>query len=105
MWILIPVSWMVFEITDFSQLIIYLKQMIGIHTEQVLVSTAQLLRYIKEYGWLFAICGLCTTWLPVRLYRKLKGNRILVPICFAIFWLRGYEIRQGANNPFLYVRF
>lgn len=105
MWILIPVSWMVFEITDFSQLIIYLKQMIGIHTEQVLVSTAQLLRYIKEYGWLFAICGLCATWLPVRLYRKLKGNRILVPICLVIFWLSVYEIRQGANNPFLYFRF
>lgn len=104
-WILVPVSWMVFEITDFSQLIIYLKQMIGIHTDQVLVSTAQLIRYVKEYGWLFAICGLCSTWLPVRLYRRLRDNRILVVICFAIFWLSVYEIRQGANNPFLYFRF
>lgn len=105
LWILIPVSWMVFEITDFSQLLIYLKQLIGIHAGPVLVSTAQLVRYVKEYGWLFAICGLCATWLPVRLYQKLRNNRILVLICFAIFWLSAYEIRQGANNPFLYFRF
>ena len=105
MWILIPVSWMVFEITDFSQLIIYLKQMIGIHTDQVLVSTAQLIRYVKEYGVLFAVCALCATWLPVRLYYKLRNNRIIILICLAIFWFSVYEIRQGANNPFLYFRF
>ena len=104
-WLLVPVSWMVFEITDFPQLIIYLKQLIGIHSAQVLVSSAQLLRYVKEYGWLFAVCGLCSTWLPVRIYRKLQNSRWLVLICFVIFWLSVYEIKQGANNPFLYFRF
>lgn len=105
LWLLVPVSWMVFEITDFSQLIIYLKQMFGIHADQVLVTGAQLLRYIREYGWLFALCALCATWFPVRLYHKLKGSYWLALICFAIFWLSAYEIRQGANNPFLYFRF
>ena len=104
-WLLVPVSWMVFEITDFSQMLIYLKQMAGVHAGPVLVSGAQLLRYVKEYGWLFAVCGLCATWLPVRLYHKLKDSRWLVPICFVIFWFSVYEIRQGANNPFLYFRF
>lgn len=104
-WLLVPVSWMVFEITDFSQLLIYLKQMVGIHSGEVLVSGAQLLRYVKEYGWLFAVCGLCSTWFPVRAYHKLRDSRWLVIICFAIFWLSVYEIRQGANNPFLYFRF
>lgn len=104
-WILVPVSWMVFEITDFSQLIVYLKQMIGIHTAPVLVSGAQLLRYVREYGWLFAVCALCATWLPVRIYCRLRESRWLVLICFVIFWLSVYEIKQGANNPFLYFRF
>ncbi len=104
-WLLIPVSWMVFEISDFGQLIIYLKQMVGIHTDQVLVSTAQLVRYLKEYGWLFGLCALCSTWLPIHLYKRLKGTRWIVVIAFAIFWLSMYEIRQGANNPFLYFRF
>ena len=105
MWILIPVSWMVFEITDLSQLCIYLSQLIGIHAAPVLVSRDQLVRYIQQYGWLFAVCALSATWLPVRLYRRWKGRWIMVVICMAVFWLSVYEIRQGAANPFLYFRF
>lgn len=105
LWLLIPVSWMIFEITDFSQLLIYLKQMIGIHTAPVLVGSAQMVRYLREYGWLFAVCALCSTWLPVRVYRKLRESRLLVLLCLGIFWFSVYEIGQGANNPFLYFRF
>lgn len=105
MWLLIPVSWMVFEITDFSQLLIYLKQMVGIHTDTVMVSSAQLLRYLQEYGWLFAVCALCATWFPVRLFKKLRGSKWLVLACFAVFWLSVYELYRGAENPFLYFRF
>lgn len=109
LWILIPVSWMVFEITDFSQLLVYLKQMVGIHTAPVLVSGAQMIRYLREYGWLFGVCALCSTWLPVHVYRRLRENRLrmflLVLLCLIIFWFSVYEIKQGANNPFLYFRF
>lgn len=105
MWILIPVSWMVFEITDLKQLLIYLAQMVGVHAAPVLVGKDQLIRYIQQYGWLFAVCAVCATWLPVRLYRRLKGRWIMVLICLAVFWLSVYEIHQGAANPFLYFRF
>ena len=104
-WLLVPVSWMVFEITDFSELVIYLKQMVGIHAEEVMVSTQQLLRYLQEYGWLFALCALCATWFPVWVYRKLRQTWWLVIVCFAVFWLCVYELSQGAANPFLYFRF
>lgn len=104
-WLLVPVSWMVFEITDFSELVIYLKQMVGIHAEEVMVSTQQLLRYLQEYGWLFALCALCATWFPVWVYRRLRQTWWLVIVCFAVFWLCVYELSQGAANPFLYFRF
>ena len=104
-WLLVPVSWMVFEITDFSELVIYLKQMAGIHAEEVMVSTQQLLRYLQEYGWLFALCALCATWFPVWVYRRLRQTWWLVIVCFAVFWLCVYELSQGAANPFLYFRF
>ena len=105
MFLLIPVSWMVFEISDLSQLWIYLKQMVGIHEAEVLVSQAQLLRYLKEYGTLFFTCLLCVTWLPVRLYRKFRESRWTVLACLVIFWMSVYEIQRGAANPFLYFRF
>ena len=104
-WLIIPVSWMVFEITDFSELIIYLKQMAGIHAGEVMVSTEQLLRYVRQYGWLFAVCALCATRFPVWLYRMLRQTWLLVIICLAVFWLCIYELYQGTANPFLYFRF
>lgn len=104
-WLLVPVSWMVFEITDFSELIVYLKQMAGIHAGEVMVSTEQLMRYVREYGWLFGVCALCATWLPVRIYHRLRRTWWLVIICLAVFWLCVYELYHGAANPFLYFRF
>lgn len=104
-WLLVPVSWMVFEITDLSELAVYLKQMAGIHAGEVMVGTEQLVRYLKDYGWLFLVCALCATWFPVRLYRALKQTWWLVFICLAVFWLSVYELHQGAANPFLYFRF
>ncbi len=105
MWIIIPVSWMVFEITDLKQLLIYLGQLVGIHADKVLVGTDQLLRYLQQYGWLFAVCALCATWLPVRLYRRFRRQPLTVLVCLGIFWFSVYEIYQGAANPFLYFRF
>ena len=70
-----------------------------------MVSTQQLLRYLQEYGWLFALCALCATWFPVWVYRKLRQTWWLVIVCFAVFWLCVYELSQGAANPFLYFRF
>lgn len=104
-WLLIPVSWMVFEITDFSQLLIYLGQLVGIHAGKVLVGTEQLLRYLKDYGWLFLICALMSTWFPVRVYHRYKRKGFMVGCCLVIFWFSVYEIYRGASNPFLYFRF
>ena len=103
--VLIPVTWMVFEIGDFGQLLIYLKQLIGIHTGEVLVKSAQLFRYLKQFGWLFAICALCSTYLPIRLYKKGKKTLVFKLVCLAIFWLSVYELATSSNNPFLYFRF
>ena len=103
--VLIPVTWMVFEIGDFGQLLIYLKQLIGIHTGEVLVKSAQLFRYLKQFGWLFAICALCSTYLPIRLYKKGRKTLVFKLVCLAIFWLSVYELATSSNNPFLYFRF
>ena len=104
-WILIPVTWVVFAISDFQQLLIYLQQLAGVHLQPVLVSTDQLIRYIQEYGTLFLICAFCSTKLPERIYRRIRGGLIIVLLAFGVFWLSVYELANGANNPFLYFRF
>lgn len=103
--VLIPMTWMVFAITDMRQLLNYLQNMIGIHSSGVIVGSEQVLRYLKEYGLLFIICILCSTSYPMELYRKHKQKWYVVVIVVAIFCFSVYEIMAGSNNPFLYFRF
>lgn len=103
--VLIPMTWMVFAITDMRQLLNYLQNMIGIHSSGVIVGSEQVLRYLKEYGLLFIICILCSTSYPMELYRKHKQKWYAVVAVAAIFCFSVYEIMAGSNNPFLYFRF
>ena len=105
LWIVIPVTWVIFAVTDFSQLLIYLQQLAGIHRQPVLVSTDQLVRYVHEYGRLFLICMFFSTRLPEKIYHRIRGGLVVVLLALAVFWLSVYELANGANNPFLYFRF
>lgn len=104
-WILIPVTWVVFAISDFPQLLIYLQQLAGVHLQPVLVSTDQLRRYIQEYGPLFLICAFCSTKLPEWIYHRIRGGLVIILLACGVFWMSVYELANGANNPFLYFRF
>lgn len=103
--LLIPVTWMVFAITDMRQLLHYLQNMIGIHLSDVIVGSEQVVRYLKEYGVLFIFCILFSTSCPMDLYRKYKQKWYVIAIIVIIFCLSVYEIMSGSDNPFLYFRF
>ncbi|MDE6662877.1 MAG: MBOAT family protein [Lachnospiraceae bacterium] len=101
----IPITWVIFAITDIGQLGMYLQNMFGIHTGNVMVGNTQLFRYIKEYGVLFILCMIFATPYPMRLYRGYKNRWLVILIVAAVFWFSVYEIMVGSNNPFLYFRF
>ena len=103
--ILIPVTWIIFAISDMKQLLAYLQNMIGIHTSNAIVGSEQIVRYIKEYGVLFLFCFLFSTPYPMEWYHKHKHEWYMVVIVLIIFWFSVYEIMMGSNNPFLYFRF
>ena len=102
---LIPVTWIIFAITDRGQLFSYLQNMIGIHSQNAIAGLPQLRRYLQEYWWLLAVCALCATPLPARWYKKWKNSFVTILLLLAIFWFSVHEILVGANNPFLYFRF
>lgn len=103
--LVIPVTWVVFAVTDFSQLTAYLKNLIGIHETTAIAGTLQLQRYLQDYWWLLLLCVLFATPLPARLYKKYKNHWLMLILLLAVFWLAVHEILIGANNPFLYFRF
>lgn len=103
--LLIPVTWVIFAISDMKQLLYYLQNMIGIHTSNVVVGSGQMMRYLKEYGVLFIFCILFSTPYPMKWYQKYKYKWYAVVLIVIIFWFSVYEIMMGSNNPFLYFRF
>ena len=76
--LLIPVTWMIFAITDMGQLAVYLGNMVGYHRETVLVGITQLMRYLKEYGALLIACVIFATPLPGKLYHKWRDRWFMV---------------------------
>ena len=103
--ILIPITWVIFGITDIRQLVAYLGNMFGIHQSAVMVGSQQLLRYLEEYGVLLIACILFATPLPGKMYHKYRDRWFAVVILLVIFWFSVHEIMVGSNNPFLYFRF
>lgn len=103
--ILIPITWVIFGITDIRLLVAYLGNMFGIHQSAVMVGSQQLLRYLEEYGVLLIACILFATPLPGKMYHKYRDRWFAVVILLVIFWFSVHEIMVGSNNPFLYFRF
>ena len=103
--ILLPVTWVIFAITNAQQLLAYLGNLIGIHSGKVLVGMTQFGRYLKEYWGLLILCVLFSTSYPQKIYNKKKDIWYMIGILLAIFWLSVHEIIVGSNNPFLYFRF
>ena len=103
--LLIPVTWVIFAITDMGQLGGYLGNLVGYHKEDILVGVTQLIRYLKEYGVLLIACVIFATPLPAKAYWKWKDRWFMVLFLLGVFWWSVREIVLGSNNPFLYFRF
>lgn len=103
--VLIPITWVIFAITDIRQLGAYLGNMIGVHSAGIMAGSAQFVRYLREYGILLVACVLFATPYPREWYRKWKDRWFAVLIFLIIFWFSVHEIIVGNNNPFLYFRF
>lgn len=103
--LIIPVTWVVFAITDIRQLTAYIGNMFGIHRATAMVGIQQFMRYLEEYRVLFIFCILFVTPLPRMLYHKWKDKWFMAVVLLLVFWFSVHEIMVGSNNPFLYFRF
>ncbi len=105
--LLIPLSWLVFAITDFSQLGIYFGKLFPIFSDGggSVPFPTDYLKYWNIY-WKFFIGGLiCSTPLPSLIYKKFKKSILTTAVLLAIFWFSVYCMYIGLNDPFLYFRF
>ncbi len=101
----IPLSWMLFAITDVRELGIYFGRMFGIGAAAVRINHADFIKEIKDY-WPILLTGafFCTS-LPGKLASLIKNRFAEAVVLLFVFWLCIYYLYVEGSNPFMYFRF
>jgi alginate O-acetyltransferase complex protein AlgI len=105
MFLLIPLSWMLFAITDFNQLGLFFSRMFPLDGSFAGPFPGDWLEPLKDYGLLLAAGVLFCTPLPAKLWEKIEKTPLGPVILLAIFWGAVYCLYRGLNDPCLYFRF
>lgn len=106
MLLIIPITWLIFAITDFHELGIYFKRLFPfIPQGKSVVLDGDYIKYLKIYWKFFVTAIVFTTRLPQKLYEKYKKTPVVAFILLAVFWGAVYCMYRGMNDPFMYFRF
>lgn len=102
----IPLSWLVFVITDLSQLGIYLQKLFPFFgSTGTVLFQGDYLKYGKTYGICLVLGILFATGVQEKLLRKNKNRLWVILLLLALFWASVYCMYLGMDDPFLYFRF
>lgn len=103
---LMPVTWMLFALTDLGQLSVYLGRMFPfIGGAGVAVNPQDIIKYAGMFG-IYLLAGII--WCIPAVYRFLVRHRkhpAVVILTAVIFWLSVYGSVSVGNNPFMYLKF
>lgn len=102
----IPLSWLVFVITDLSQFGIYLQKLFPFFgSTGTVLFQGDYLKYGKTYGIYLVLGILFATGVQEKLLKKNKNRLWVILLLLALFWASVYCMYLGMDDPFLYFRF
>lgn len=103
----IPMSWLLFAVSDLKQIGVYISKLFGFGEPALMPD--DYVGYLGTYGKYLLFGLIFCTPLPEILYKriaKLRYARIIYAVIWlAIIGLSAYPIYIGLNDPFLYARF
>jgi len=103
--LVVVVSWVIFSITDFKELSLYLSRMFPFFGESGIVNPYDYMASLKNYWYVLLSAIVFSTPFPGILFKKYKKNILCTVILLGLFWVCVYRLFTSANNPFLYFRF
>lgn len=103
-WLVIPLTWMCFAISDLRELGIYFGRMFGF-VEGVSVYSGDFVKALSNYGIYFGIGILLCTPAVEKLWKKYRDSLVGMLLLAILFWLCIWRIQAEGNNPFMYLRF
>ena len=103
----ISVSWVLFAVTDLSQMAVYFTRLFPFlpQPEGMAYFAGDYLKYGRLYGLSLAAGLIFATGLPMKLYRRFKNSPAAAVVLLAGFWGCVYCMKMGMDDPFLYFRF
>lgn len=104
--LIIPLTWMIFVITDLSQLREYASRLLPFtHDADSVLNKEDYVKYWGIYKKYFFAGAIFSTKLPERIYRKIKGSPFCALLLLVVFWASVYCMYKGMDDPFLYFTF
>ena len=103
--VLIPLSWVVFAISDNIMLADYFKRLFPFFGEGISVNQGDFMKNVQIYavvlvaGLLLLIPGLYS------FYEKHRKHPVFTVMLLVLFWACVYSLSNAAGNPFMYFRF
>ena len=104
LWLVIPMSWMCFAITDLSQLQVYLDKMLWL-VPGFSGGYEDAWKALSTYGGLLLVSGLACTPVIDKLYHKWQDKLPVKVLLAGLFWYCIWRLLLEGNNPFMYFSF
>lgn len=104
-WILIPLTWVIFAIPDLDGLRIYFTRLFPFRGGGIAVSKNDWLRYGRNYLGFFLAALAVSCPAADYIWKKYWNTLAAKAVLFALFWLCVYRLVNGLHNPFLYLNF
>lgn len=104
---LIPLTWMLFAITDLTQIAVYLHRLFPFwgNPGEFTYYAGDYLKYGRLYAVSICMGMVFITYGPRNLYNRWKNSPVSAAVLLAVFWACIYCIKKGMDDPFLYFRF
>lgn len=104
--LIIPLTWVVFAITDLPNLGIYFGRLFPfLGGPGIAVNPNDIVRYAQNYGIFFAVGIVLCIPAVFGFYEKHKKNPIIILLLVVVFWFSVYFLSTSAGNPFMYLKF
>lgn len=104
MLLIMPMSWMLFAISNLSDIKIYFGRMFAL-VPGVAVNSHDFIKYFSMYKLYFVLGIFFCMPFGWRLFKRYERSLLCSIILFCVFWYAIYQLSNGLNNPFLYFNF
>ena len=102
---MIPLTWVIFAITDLKSLVLYFTRLFPFFGGAVTVYSFDFVDYLKDYWPLFVSSILLCVPSTFNMIVNFRKSRAAIIVLTVVFWISVYFINSSAANAFMYFKF